>query len=283
MKTKLAIFTTVILWASAFVGIRAGLQSYGPGELALLRFLVGSIGMLILYLRLPQRHIPTKKEILPLLMISVLGIGVYNIALNYGELTVTAGIASFIIGLIPVLSILLATTFLRERFRHRAWLGVIVSFLGLFVIAHSKGATIYAIHGVWYIVLAAFMSAIFTVWQKPFLEKFHPIEIASFAIWGGTLLLLFYTPGLIKQFPQATWQATTWAVYMGIFPAAIAYAAWSYALAHAPASKVVVYLYAMPFIATLMGWLLLGEIPLVSSLVGGVITILGAFIVNRLR
>ncbi|MCC2667478.1 MAG: eamA, partial [Gammaproteobacteria bacterium] len=43
LKTKLALLTTVVLWASAFVAIRAGLQGYSPGGLALLRFLIASV------------------------------------------------------------------------------------------------------------------------------------------------------------------------------------------------------------------------------------------------
>ena len=56
IKTRLAVWITVALWASAFVGIRAGLESYTPGSLAALRFLVASFCMLILYMRLPNRN-----------------------------------------------------------------------------------------------------------------------------------------------------------------------------------------------------------------------------------
>ncbi len=48
-KTKIAVATAIILWASAFVGIRAGLHGYSPEGLALLRFLVASIVMGLFY------------------------------------------------------------------------------------------------------------------------------------------------------------------------------------------------------------------------------------------
>ena len=43
-----ALGVTVVIWASAFAAIRAGLEGYTPGHLALLRFLVGS-ALLLLY------------------------------------------------------------------------------------------------------------------------------------------------------------------------------------------------------------------------------------------
>lgn len=99
------------LLGSAFVGIRIGLTSYSPGSLALLRFLIASACMLLLQARLSsQKRIPWSER-LPLICTGVVGIGVYNTCLNYGEMTVSAGIASFILGLMPVLTVLLSVIF----------------------------------------------------------------------------------------------------------------------------------------------------------------------------
>lgn len=35
----------LVLWASAFAGIRLGLRGFGPGQLALFRFLVASVSL----------------------------------------------------------------------------------------------------------------------------------------------------------------------------------------------------------------------------------------------
>src|SRR4051812_47735325 len=60
MITMLALGTTIILWASAFVGIRAALPAYGPLHLAVLRFLVAivvlAVAAFILRVRLPERR-----------------------------------------------------------------------------------------------------------------------------------------------------------------------------------------------------------------------------------
>ena len=85
-KTKLAVITSILLWASAFVGIRVGLQDYSPEALALLRFIVASICMSIVYFRLPKRSETQLIDVIKMMGLGFIGIGVYNIALNYGEL-----------------------------------------------------------------------------------------------------------------------------------------------------------------------------------------------------
>src|SRR5579883_3143052 len=114
-KIKIALVVTVFLWASAFVGIRAGLLGYSPEGLALLRYLIASICMGIIYFRLPQRSTMRFFDICALLAIGAVGIGIYNITLNHGELTVSSGMSSFIISQSPIITTVFAIIFLREK------------------------------------------------------------------------------------------------------------------------------------------------------------------------
>lgn len=84
-----------------------------------------------------------------------------------------------------------------------------------------------------------------------------------------------------QDWQQASWTATLVIVYLGIFPASIGYIAWSYALARIPASRAVSFLYFMPFVATLLGWLWLSEVPKLLSVFGGVVAIFGVWLVNQ--
>ncbi len=282
-KVSIVVIVAIVLWASAFVGIRIGLTGYSPGGLALFRFLVASLFMaLIYYGHSIKKPIPWKDRI-QLLIAGMAGIGIYNICLNYGELSVSAGIASFIIGLMPVLTVLLSLVFLQEKLSRGVWLGILISVLGLVLLAIGENSEPGMQQGILAILVSALMGAILTIIQKQFANVYHPVAIISWVMWGGTLLLLMFAPALIQEIQTADLQTTAAVVYMGIFPAAIAYLAWSYALKYLSASNASVTLYALPIVSTFLGFILLNEQPSLISLLGSGITLFGAFIANRFK
>ena len=282
-KVLFVVITAIVLWASAFVGIRIGLAGYSPGALALLRFLVASVFMGIIYSSQgAQKRIPWKDRI-QLLIAGMAGIGIYNICLNYGELSVSAGIASFIIGLMPVLTVLLSLLFLREKLSRGVWLGIIISVLGLALLAIGEQSQPGMQQGILAILVSALMGAILTIIQKQYASVYHPVAIISWVMWGGTLLLSLFFPALIQEIQVADFQTTAAVVYMGIFPAALAYLAWGYALKYLSASGASVSLYALPIVSTFLGFILLNEQPSVISLIGSGITLIGAFVANHFQ
>lgn len=280
-KTKIALALALFLWASAFVGIRASLEEYTPEGLALLRYLVASCCMGLVYLRLPHRSVMHWRDVAGLLAIGVLGIGIYNIMLNYGELSISSGMASFIISQSPIMTAIFAMFFLGERLNAMRLLGFIVSFCGVVLIAiGEKGGFKWDV-GLIYMLIATVTGGFFSVMQKPFLKRYHAIEATSYIIWGGTLFLLIYTPEMRQDVLHASATSTLMVIYLGIFPGAIGYLAWAYALAAIPASRAVSFLYFMPFLATFLGWLYLGEVPMWLAVLGGVLAIIGVWLVNQ--
>ena len=280
-KTKIAIIIVIFLWASAFVGIRAGLRVYSPEGLALLRYLVASACMAIIYYRLPQKSLLHVRDVLALLGIGAVGIGIYNLTLNYGELSISSGMTSFITSQSPIITTIIAVLFLGEQLNTMRCLGFLVSVFGVALIAMGEIGGFKWDMGITYVLLATLAAGCYSVLQKPFLKKYHVIEATTYVIWGGTLFLAIYTPQLQHDLLTASFNATLTVVYLGIFPAAIGYLGWSYVLADIPASKAVSFLYFMPFLATLLGWLCLDEVPVWLSLVGGILAIGGIWLINR--
>lgn len=283
LKVNLILVASILLWASAFVGIRIALEGYSPGPLALLRFLIASLCMALIYHSQKEKIVMPWRDRSQLLIAGMAGIGIYNICLNYGEITVSAGVASFIIGLMPASTILLSFIILKEKLQFGVWMGVLVSMFGLFLIAIGEGAQANMRQGVLLVLISALMGSVLTIMKKRLLKIYSPITIISWVMWGGTLLLLMFIPGLIKELPTANLQATGAVIYMGVFPAAIAYLAWGYVLKNMPASKASLSLYALPLVSTLLGYLVLHEVPTILSLSGGTIAILGAIIANRFQ
>jgi drug/metabolite transporter (DMT)-like permease len=213
-------------------------------------------------------------------LMGFLGVTVYHTALNYGELTVTAGTASFLINTAPIFTALLATIFLHERLKFWGWAGIVISFAGVAVIALGEGHGLQVISGALLILLSAICASFYMILQKNLLRRYTAIEVTACSVWFGTIGLLFFAPGLVKAVLSAPPSATLSAVYLGIFPTALAYVTWAYALSRLTASRTISFIYLMPALTVLSAWLWLGEVPPPASFLGGLIALAGVVLVN---
>lgn len=281
LKVNLVLIATILLWASAFVGIKIGLMGYSPGSLALFRFLVASLCLGLVYRTQKAQKTMTWPARLGLLLGGVFGIGVYNICLNYGEISVSAGIASFVIGLMPVVTVLISVVFFKEQINAGVWIGILISLFGLLFLAWGEDVDISMQQGIVLIFISTVTGSVLSFIQERYVKDYHPITVISWVMWGGTLLLLFFLPDLWKEVKAADLQSTGAAVYMGVFPAVLAYIGWTYVLKYVSSSKASISLYALPIASTVLGFLWLNEIPSFNSLMGGGIALTGALIAHR--
>jgi drug/metabolite transporter (DMT)-like permease len=285
----MAIAGVLLLWASAFAGIRAGMRitpaggigadGYGPGELALLRFGTASAA-LALYGLATRMRLPARSDLPGIGLAGLLGISIYHVALNFGEVTVQAGAASLLISAAPVFTALLSVLFLQERLTRLGWGGILLAFGGVALIAVSGSGGLHFTPGALLILLSAVVAAAFSILSKKTLRRYAALEFTSYAIWAGTLPMLVFLPGLVRQFRGAAPPATFAVIYLGIFPAAIAYVLWNYALSKMPASLLSSFLYLSPVIASFIAWVWLGEVPALLTILGGGLAILGVVLVQ---
>ena len=279
IETLTPVLVSIVFWSSAFAGIRYALMTYSPGHLALLRFLVASV-VLVVYAVWKHVSFPSLRDIPKIMFFGFLGVTVYHIALNYGEISVTAGSASLLIATTPALTALFAVIFLKEKMTRWGWVGIATSFFGVFLVTLGEGNGLQFDFGAILILVAALSSSAYFVFQKPLLEKYGALPMTTYVICAGTFFMLIFLPGLSQTIISAPLYSTFSVVYLGVFPAALAYLTWTQALSKAPASLVSSFLYLAPVLAIFIAWVLLNEVPSLVSLAGGGISILGVMMVS---
>jgi len=279
IRTWIALSAALLLWASAYAGIRVGLSAYSPAHVALFRFGIASV-MLGIYASATRFRLARLRDVPQLLLTGIFGISLYNLLLNYGEVSVSAGVSSLLISSAPIWIALLSMFMLGERLTYWGWGGVFVSFIGVAMIAAGEGNGLHFSTRALLLALAALSSAFYIVMQKQLLKIYTAVEVTTYSIWFGTLLLLPLGGGVVHSIRSAPLNATLAIVYLGIFPAAIAFTSWAYAISHGPVNRISSFLYLVPVLAIGIAWVWLGEVPRMMSLLGGMIALAGVVIVN---
>lgn len=248
-------------------------------NLTLGRFIISSITLGVIALINPPAPI-LKKDWPRFILASFSGVTLYNIALNFGQKTVSVGSASFLINTVPILTTLLSFFILKEQLRPRTIVGILVSTIGVGFITLSESMNFELNLGILLILLAAFGQAVFYIIQNPLLTRYSPLTVISYAVWIGTLFLLPFS-GDLKGINQASTEALLSLLFLGVIIGAVGHIVWSFVLSKMPASTATSYLYFVPVVSLALSYFLVGETPSLLLIAGGLIAILGVYIVNK--
>jgi drug/metabolite transporter (DMT)-like permease len=272
---------TVTLWGSAFVGIRAAGKELSPGSIALGRLLVSCavLGGVALVRREP---LPRRRDLVVIAAFGVLFLGVYSVTLNAAERRVDAGTAAMLINTGPILIAILAGIFLKEGFPRWLFAGCAVAFSGCVLIglANSQPGS-RAGFGIVLLIVAAFAYATAVVIQKPVLARASPLQVTWLGCAAATIACLPFAPTLATEVAKAPATAIRWTVYLGLFPTALGFATWAYALRRVSAGRLASLAYLIPVVAVLLGWALLGETPPWLAAAGGALCLAGVYLARR--
>ncbi|WP_078852093.1 DMT family transporter [Streptomyces sp. NRRL B-3229] len=266
---------TVVLWASAFVSIRSAGEAYSPGALALGRLLSGALALGVICL-VRREGLPPREAWRGIAVSGILWFGFYMVVLNWGEQQVDAGTAALVVNIGPLLIALLGARLLGDAMPPRLLAGMAVSFAGAVTVGLSMtddGGS--SVLGVVLCLLAAIAYAGGVVAQKPALGSASPLQVTTFGCLVGAVVCLPFSGQLVSEASHAPASATLNMVYLGVFPTALAFTTWAYALARTTASRMGATTYAVPALVVLMSWLALGEVPGLLTLAGGALCLAG--------
>lgn len=276
-----AMAVTLVLWSSAFVAIRHLGHDVTPGALSLGRLLVAALALSVLLAR-SRRSRMNRDEVLVLVVCGVTWFGIYNIALNDSERRIDAATAAMLVQIGPIVVALLAALFLGERLTGWLLAGMGVAFAGVVVIGTAmRGEGGSDLSGVLLALLAAVTYAIGVVTQKVLLRRLSGIEVVCYACWIGVVVCLPWSGDLVGVVRHGDGADLAWIFYLGLFPTALAFSLWAFALRYTDAGKQAITTFLVPLITAVMAWVVLDEVPPPLAFAGGALCVVGVLVTRR--
>ncbi|WP_420903070.1 DMT family transporter [Staphylococcus succinus] len=280
-KVYFSFTITIILWASAFPVIKLALSDFSAVHLSSLRLSIASLILLILTI-IKKIPIPDFKDIPIILLLGFCGFTLYHIALSFGEYYVSAGISSLIVSTTPIFSALLATYFLKEKFSKLAWIGSVIAFIGVACIALGNDSKVIAMCiGIVLVLIASIGESIYFVFQSSYFKKYGFIPFTIYTILAGSLFTFIFLPGAIHDLQYADTNTLLLVLYLGAFPTVIPYFALAYTIYKVGVADATMSLYLTPACSLVLSFIMVGEMPTMVAIIGGIITLIGVSITTN--
>jgi len=289
-KAILKALFAVIVWGASFVATKVALQYVVPTALVWLRF---GMGVLILGLAVfldKQFSLPRGREWGYFALLGFLGITFHQWLQSTGLQTAQATTTAWIITSTPIFIALLGIFVLRERLAWYQAAGIVLASLGVLLIVSrgdlfslAKGQ--FGTPGDFLVLISAPNWAVFSTLSRPGLKK-HPATLMMFYVmsfgWLFTTIIFLISPEIqqTSNIPMDGWIAIA---FLGIFCSGIAYIFWYDALKVLPVAQTGAFLYLEPIITVVVAAVVIKETILLSTLVGGIIILVGVWLVNRPR
>lgn len=273
-------FLTVFLWASAFPLTKIVQEQFTSNSLGFLRCGIAAILLLIIG-KCNHIHKPKKEDIPWFFLSGCLGFTLYMITFNTGIQTLTSATSSIIIAITPILTAITATKLYHEIIRPIGWLSILMAFIGVLILLLWEGVFSINIGLIW-TILASLVFCGYNILSRMLSQKgYSSLEIVTYSMLCGAILLSFWSFEGIRQFSNADLKHILSLVYLGAFPSAAAYFFWGKAMSFAErTSEVTNFMFVTPLLSTIMGFIMLKEIPNMGTFIGGAIIIISILIFN---
>lgn len=289
MKIYLKLLLTAIFWGGTFVAGRLVARNIGPYSIAFLRFTIASVLLLLLTWRiegkLPRLRGP---QIIPVILLGMTGIFIYNIMFFKGLKIIEAGRASLIVATCPIFITICSVIFLKEKINLVKGLGIVVSVCGAIIVI-SKGNISRVLEGglglgELYIFCCVLSWVAYSLIGKSVMNNLSPLASVSYSSAIGTAALSIpaFFEGLTQNIISQS--AIDWLCisYLGVFGTVIGFVWYYQGVELIGPTKAGLFINFVPISAILFGFIILRESITLSLAIGAVLVISGVYLANRI-
>jgi len=275
----------VLLWSTGFIGARYAMPHAEPFTFLSLRYALALaiLGSVVLLMRAPwPGWRPAAHAMIAGSLIHGVYLGGVFFAVRHG---LNAGIAALIVGLQPVLTTILAASFLGERVQPRHLAGLALGLVGVALVILPKldGSGDYRLLTLGPVVLSAIAISAGSVWQKRFVGGVDLRTGTALQYFGAlvpTLILAASTETMVLDWTGELVFALVWLVFVLSIGAVFLML---YLIREGAVSSVASLMYLVPGVTAVTAWLLFGETLSPIQLVGLVIAGVGVAAATRRR
>lgn len=276
-RNSVLLLLVVLLWGANWTAMKIGLSYVGPIPFALHRFLISGIALfpILLFLR---KGFPTDRVTCGRLIVYSLIYMCLTLSQQIGLTGTNSSTGAMLTYTQPIFVYCLGIPLLREKVRPVNFLGVSVSFLGVFFLV-ARGMNV-SIYSSLVLILGGFLWAVTIVFYKRYLVHVDPFVTTSFQLSFCILPLLILC--LVSHSFSLPNEAayTVVILYSSLGSLAAGTMLWLFLLRHEDATVVSGLSLMVPMVATLFGWQLLGEAIYIESLLGSALILVGTYLVT---
>lgn len=286
--TYIKLITTVFFWGSNFAMGKFAIQSFDPYSAALLRFLVGaSILLVVLYRTNGTFPLLTGWQWRMVFLSSLTGVFLYNVLFFSGIQYMPTIRASLLVAFSPITVAIASWLIFKERITLIKWIGILISLVGAIAVISRGNFNAFFTGTAWGLgEILIFGSVIawtaYTLLGRVVLKTIQPLTLSAYSAAIGCLLLLIpaWQHGIITSVPKASWQSWMAVIYMGITATALGYI-WFYdAVKKLGAAQTTVVGNLTPVFAVLIAIIFLGESLTISTIIGGIMVMIGILLTS---
>ncbi len=280
----LALCWVSFFWGTTWIASKEGVKHMPALQLVAIRQFIGA-AIYLSYFMFKKTVWPKGNQWKTIFILSILNFVLSNALSTWGVKYISSGLGAIIGALVP-LWVVLISLFRGEKLIKLAIIGLVVGFSGVCVIFYEHLSDFFISDfrfGIILSIVSTLTWAFGTLYTKKKAASFNPYFSLGIQMFISSILLFVYLGATnsavsLSAIPLISWFSIG---YLVIFGSVLTFIAFIYALQHLPAEINSIYAYINPIIAVLLGAYIFNE-PLTFSIgLGGTITLLGLYLVNK--
>ncbi|MCU0236839.1 MAG: DMT family transporter [Acidobacteria bacterium] len=288
-SNDLLMLLVVTIWALNLSLVKIALVEIPPLPYNGIRLLLAAAILLALLL-LTEKNLRLRRQDVPkIVMLSFTGYALYQYLFILGIDMTSASNTAVIFGSTPIMVSLLSSFFKHEKITPLGWLGIIMGFIGIYLVVSGRSGGFALSHRTWkgdlLLFAAVFLWAHYSVSARPLLKIYSPLKFTTVTMGLGALMFFPFSLAPLRRLAPGAVSAKAWLclLYSGVIALSLALVLWFFSVRRVGNSQTAVYSNLQPVLAMVFAWLLLEEKASSSLLLGAAVIFVGIYFTRRGR